>query len=97
MCEPGFLTNSIKSLSTKLHLSGEEQCALILDEMSIRKDTQWDKKQTKFVGNINYGDIRGEDPENIATNALVIMAVGLKFPWQMPIVYFLTNKTISET
>ena len=65
--------------------------------MSIRKDTQWDKKQSKFVGNTNYGDIRGEDPENIATNALVIMAVGLKSPWQMPIAYFLTSKTISET
>lgn len=69
---------------------------MILDEMSIRKETRWEKKQSKFVGNINYGDIRGEDPENIATNVLVIMAVGLKSPWQMSIAYFLTSKTNSE-
>ncbi|CAB4022411.1 DNA transposase THAP9-like, partial [Paramuricea clavata] len=55
-CKPGFLTNFIKSLTNKLHLSGEKECALILDEMSIRKETRCDKKQSKFVGNINYGD-----------------------------------------
>ena len=64
--------------------------------MSIRKETRWDKKHFKFVGNINYGNIRGEDPENIATNVLAIISVGLKSPWQMPIAYFPTNKTSSE-
>ena len=96
VCEPGFLSNVISSVSAKLQLSGETECALILDEMSIRKDTQWDKKQSKFVGNVDYGKIKGEDSENIATNVLVVMAVGLKSPWQRPIAYFLTNKTNSE-
>ena len=96
VCEPGFLSNVISSVSAKLPLSGETECALILDEMSIRKDTQWDKRQSKFVGNVDYGKIKGEDSENIATNVLVVMAVGLKSPWQRPIAYFLTNKTNSE-
>ena len=52
------------------------------------------KKNSKFVGNVDYGKTEGEDPQNIAKNVLVIMAAGLK-PWQIPIGYFLTNKTTS--
>ena len=64
--------------------------------MSIRSDTQWDKKKSQFVGNVDYGEIKGEDAENITSNVLVIMVVGLKSPWQKPIAYFLTNKTNSQ-
>ena len=53
-----------------------------------------EKKNSKFVGNVDYGKTEGEDPQNIAKNVLVIMAAGLK-PWQIPIGYFLTNKTTS--
>ena len=74
VCKPGFLSNVISSLSAKLHLSRETECALILDEISIRSDTQWDKKKSQFVGNIDYGEIKGEDAENIASNVLVVMA-----------------------
>ena len=59
--------------------------------MSIRKDTKWEKKTSKFVGNVDYGNIKGEDSKNTATNVLVAMAAGLKSPWQMPIAYFLTS------
>lgn len=43
------------------------------------------------------GQKKNEDPDNIATNVLVIMAAGLKKSWQMPIGYFLANKTTSAT
>lgn len=95
-CEPEFLSNVISSLSAKLQLSGETECAPILDEMSIRSDTQWGKKNSQFVGNVDYGEIKGEDAENIASNVLVVMAVGLKLPWQRPIAYFLTDKINSQ-
>ena len=95
-CEPDFLSNAMKSFSTKLHLSGENECALIVDEMSIRSETKWDSKLSKFVGNVDYGNIKGENPENMATNVLVVMAVGLKSNWKIPIAYFLTNRTNSE-
>lgn len=94
-CEPGFLTATINSLAGKFALDGESECGLILDEMSIQKETLWDRKNNKFVGNVDYGKTQGEDPDNIATNVLVIMAAGLKKSWKMPIGYFLANKTIS--
>jgi hypothetical protein len=64
--------------------------------MSIRTETKWDRKLSKFVGNVDYGNIKGENPENMATNVLVVMAVGLKAHWKIPIAYFLTNRTNSE-
>ena len=49
-------------------------------------------KSEHFVGNIDYGKIKGEDPDNISTNALVIMISGLKKPWHQPLAYFLRDK-----
>ena len=70
ICEPGFISNVISILSAKLQLSRETECALILDEMSIRSDTQWDNKNSQFVGYVDYGEIKGKDAENIASNVL---------------------------
>lgn len=76
-CEPGFLMTTISSLAGKSALDGESECGLIVDEMSIRSGTLWDRKNpNKFVGNVNYGKTEGEDPENIAKNVFVIMAAG---------------------
>jgi len=46
--------------------------------MSIKKETKWDPKHQKFVGTVDYGNIKAEDPDNIATNVLVIMIGSLK-------------------
>ena len=51
---------------------------LIIDEMRIKKKTKWDPTHQKFVGTVDYGKIKAEDPDNIATNVLVIMIGSLK-------------------
>ena len=58
----------------------DKDCILLVDEMSIKKEVVWDKKNKKFAGNTDYGYIQGEEKDSIATNALVVMAVGLKNP-----------------
>ena len=63
----------------------------MLDEMSIKKELQWDKKQSKFVGNTDYGTFQAEASDTIATNALLFMVCGVQKPWHVPIGYFLTN------
>ena len=65
-CEPGFLMITISSLAENYALNGESECGLIVDEMSIRSGTLWDRKNNKFVGNVNDGKTEGKDPENIA-------------------------------
>ena len=90
-CEPGFLKKPLLYIA-ELAEDGQKDCVIIIDEMAIKKETKWDPKSEKFVGNIDYGTIKGEDPDNIATNVLVIMISGLKKPWYVPLAYFLTNK-----
>ena len=44
------------------------------------------------MGHTDYGSIRGEEPDKIASNALVLMVSSLKKPWYVPLAYFLTDK-----
>ena len=67
---------TISSLAGKAALDGESECGLIVDKMPIRSETLWDRKNSKFVGNVDYRKTEGEDPQNIAKNVLVIMAAG---------------------
>ena len=75
-----------------LAINGQKDCVVIIDEMAIKKETKWNPKSEKFIGNIDYGTIKGEEADNIAINPLVIMISGLKKPWHIPLAYFLTNK-----
>ena len=94
-CEPGFLTDVIQHLQTTLD-EDDKDCILLVDEMSIKKEVVWDKKNKKFAGNTDYGHIQGEEKDSIATNALVVMAVGLKNPWFHPVAYFLVDRLNSQ-
>jgi len=58
---------------------------LIIDEMSTKKETKLDPKYQKFVGTVDFGNIISEDPDNIATNILVIMIGSLKKLLNMPL------------
>ena len=56
-CKPGFLSNVIDELKLKL-----EKCeigrevSLVVDGMSIRKQTLWDRKEQKYTGFVDYGN-----------------------------------------
>ncbi|CAB4043051.1 DNA transposase THAP9, partial [Paramuricea clavata] len=79
-CEPVFFTDVIDELKNNLD-EDEKDCAILVDEMSIKKEVLWDGKNKKFAGNTDYGCILAEEQDSIATNALVFMTVGLKKPW----------------
>ena len=53
-------------------------------------------KDKKFAGHTDYGSILAEEPDSIATNALVVMAVGLKRPRFHPVAYFLVDHITSK-
>ena len=73
-----------------------KDCILIVDEMAIKKEVIWDVKNKKFAGNTDYGPILAEEQDSIATNALVVMAAGLKKRWHHPIAYFLVDRVTAE-
>ena len=94
-CEPGFLKKPLLCIAD-LVKDGEKDFVIIIDEMSIKKETTWDQKSQQFVGTVDYGTIKAEDPDSIATNVLLILTASLKKPSHIPMAYFLTNKLNSD-
>ena len=96
--EPGFTKEALTALKAKV-LAGKRDgqdvlCALMLDEMSIRKHVQWDgKKYRRFV---DLGTGIDDDSLPEATEALVFMAVSLNSNWKVPCGYFLVNGLTGE-
>ena len=90
---PGFLTEI-------MHLVGEnskqhpnmKDIALIVDGMALRKGIVWNPKTKRYVGTINYGTAVPEVEDDLATEALVFLIVGLKSHFKHPVAYFLQNK-----
>ena len=94
-CDPGFLENSLLYIEGQVK-ENQQDCIIIIDEMAIKKQLQWGKKRSKFVGHTDHGSIRVEQPDTIASNALVLMVSGLKKPWYVSLVYFLTYNLNSD-
>ena len=91
--EPGFTKDAMAALKAKVLAAkrdGQEVvCALMLDEMAIRKHVEWDGK--RFRGFVDLGTGINDDSLPPATDALVYMAVSLNSNWKVPCGYFLVN------
>lgn len=59
--------------------------------MSLKKHVQYDKSTGKIFGYIDKGLQYAQPSEEEATSALVLMAVGLKGYWKLPLGYFLVD------
>ena len=96
-CEVGVLSEVIGTLQTQVSAGTiSAECALSVDEMSIRKTVTYSRTKDRFIGSVDLG--AGEvDDSRLATNALVFMAVGLKGSWRHPVAYFLTDHVSGET
>ena len=64
----------------------------MIDALSIRKQTVWDSKNEKYAGFINHGPLTTDDPDKLATEALVFLLVGTRYHWKCPVGYFLSGK-----
>ena len=68
--------------------------ALILHEMSIKKQIEWDG--TQYVGFVNLGENIDDDTLPGASNALVYLLVPLNSNWKVPVTYYLTGGLTGE-
>ena len=68
--------------------------ALILHEMSIKKQIEWDG--TQYVGFVNLGENIDDDTLPGASNALVYLLVPLNSNWKVPVAYYLTGGLTGE-
>ena len=65
--------------------------------MSIRKQILWDANQNKYVGFVSYGEVPAENPDILASEAVVFLLVGTRSHWKCPIGYFLADKMSAKT
>lgn len=89
--EPGFTKEAFDMLQLHAVNQSPKQviCNLTLDEMAIRKHTEWDGNQ--FRGYVDVGTGVEDDTLPAATEALVFMIVPLNAGWKLPVGYFLLN------
>ena len=86
---PGFAQPTFDALKT--HAENKQVlCALMLDEMAIRKHVSWNGKS--FLEYVDLGcDVNDDDSSPVAKNALVFMVVALNESWKVPCGYFLVD------
>ena len=92
-CYPGFLEEAFKFLSNlTLKEAKFEDCALIIDSMSIRKQVVWDNARNKFCGYVECVGLVDGKEECLASEALVFLIVSLTHKFKCPVAYFLIDK-----
>ncbi|CAB3989247.1 Hypothetical predicted protein [Paramuricea clavata] len=91
--DPGFTKDALTALKAKVIAAKRDNhevvCALMLDEMAIRKHVEWDGKQ--FRSYVDLGTGINDDSLAEATDALVFMAGSVNSDWKVPCGYFLVR------
>lgn len=98
--ESGFCRQSLEILEQKVEKAKAEGinpiCAIVFDEMSIRKHLQWSRAQKKFLGQIDYGFRPDCSEVPIANNAIVFMLKGINFELCLPVAHYFINTLNGE-
>ncbi|KAL1483487.1 hypothetical protein MTO96_033152 [Rhipicephalus appendiculatus] len=87
--EPGFTAESFSFLEQLVKSVQNLHCALIVDDMAIRK--QIELVGNKVVGYVDLGTGMQDDSIPEAKNACVYMLVGLNMRLKLPVGYFLID------
>ena len=64
---------------------------LMLDAMALKKEIVYDQKNGTYAGFVDCGNFQPSCGDSLATEVLVVMAVGLTGHWKFPVAYFLTD------
>ena len=88
---PGFTSEAFDALRarTAVHSDKRLVCALMMDEVAIRQQVEWDG--SKFVGYTDMGTGLDDDSTPVAKEALTFMVVGVNDSFKLPVAYFLID------
>jgi len=85
---PGFTKEAFDALKLRTASSAKPLvCALMMDEVAIRQQLEWDGK--RFCGYIDMGTGIDDDTMPLAKEALTFMVVGFNHCFKLPVGYFL--------
>ncbi|NXS44223.1 THAP9 transposase, partial [Balaeniceps rex] len=92
----GFSNNIFLRLQEKVE-RGEQAyhyCALMVQDMSLQKQQEWDPQTQRLTGFVDLGaGILDADEAPLASEVIILMAVGISSPWTAPLGYFFVNST----
>lgn len=92
--EPGICNESLNILKLKCQNTYKKiYCALIMDEVAIRKQLEFDG--TRHHGYIDFGLGLNGDTVEMASECFVFLIVAINESWKLPVGYFLSNHLTS--
>lgn len=95
--EPGFCTEAFNALKVKAQTSEMPViCAMVLDEMAIRKSLCWDPQTKTYYGRVNFGIDCDMDSLEVANECLVLLLTCINGSWKLPVGYFFITALSGE-
>ncbi|XP_010116729.1 PREDICTED: DNA transposase THAP9, partial [Chlamydotis macqueenii] len=92
----GFSNSIFLRLQEKVERGeqGYRYCALMVQDMSLQKQQEWDPQTQHLTGFVDLGaGVLDADEAPLASEAIILMAVGISSPWSAPLGYFFVNST----
>lgn len=84
---PGFTTEALNALKMRVDSGRNLVCSLMMDEIAIRQQVEWDGK--RYQGYIDMGTGLDDDGMPLAKEALTFMVVAINDSFKLPVGYFL--------
>ncbi|KAM6136371.1 DNA transposase THAP9 [Phoenicopterus ruber ruber] len=92
----GFSNDIFLCLQEKVE-RGEQAyrfCALMVQDVSLQKQQEWDLQTQRLTGFVDLGaGVLDADEAPLASEAIIIMAVGISSRWRAPLGYFFVSST----
>ncbi|OWK60383.1 DNA transposase THAP9 [Lonchura striata] len=92
----GFSSDIFLQLQEKVERGDQacRYCAVLVQDVSLQKQQEWDPQSKQLTGFVDLGaGILDADEAPLASEAIILMAVGISSPWTAPLGYFLVNST----
>ncbi|NWU29176.1 THAP9 transposase, partial [Dyaphorophyia castanea] len=92
----GFSSDIFLRLQEKVERGDQayRYCAVLVQDMSLQKQQEWDPQTKRLMGFVDLGaGILDADEAPLASEAIILMAVGISSPWTAPLGYFFVNST----
>ncbi|NXT64467.1 THAP9 transposase, partial [Chaetops frenatus] len=92
----GFSSDIFLRLQEKVERGDQacRYCTVLVQDMSLQKQQDWDPQTKRLTGFVDLGPgILDADEAPLASEAIILMAVGISSPWTAPLGYFLVSST----
>ncbi|XP_056346232.1 DNA transposase THAP9 isoform X2 [Oenanthe melanoleuca] len=92
----GFSSEVFLQLQEKVERGDQayRSCAVLVQDVSLQKQQEWDPQSRRLTGFVDLGaGVLDADEAPLASEAIILMAVGVSSSWTAPLGYFLVNST----